>query len=331
MVAAGPRDPRGTARAQAGYAFAVPGYVSFASLLAAALLSPPEPAGTVPRDVPGLHNVVAFGPGFWSGGVPEGDDGFKALRSWGVRTIISVDGAAPDLERAEAHGIRYVHLPIGYNGFDDARKLHLARAVRDLPGPVYVHCHHGKHRSAGAAGAVAVTLGWLTPAEAVGRMRVAGTAPGYANLYACTAGARELPRADLDAAPAEFPAVTRPHGIVEAMVAVDLANDHLKAIERAGWAVPPHHPDLVPSAEAGTLADHLRLLADAPESRDRPAGYLALMRAGQEAAERLESGLASRPAADAARLSAEFRALQASCRECHAAHRDAERPRPSER
>ncbi|MBU6208995.1 MAG: hypothetical protein KGR22_03710, partial [Planctomycetes bacterium] len=63
-----------------------------------------------PLDLPGLHNLVAFHDDVWSGSVPEGDAGFDSLTSLGVRTIISVDGALPDLERARARGMRYVHL-----------------------------------------------------------------------------------------------------------------------------------------------------------------------------------------------------------------------------
>ena len=59
----------------------------------------------------------------------------------------------------------------------ERRKLEIARALqlaRDR-GAVYVHCHHGKHRSAGAAGAAAVTLGWSTTAQATERLKVSGT------------------------------------------------------------------------------------------------------------------------------------------------------------
>ena len=90
---------------------------------------PPSPQAQSPSDAPGLHNVVAFGPGCWSGSMPEGDAGFASLQSWGVRTVISVDGAVPDVARAARFGLRYVHLPIGYDGFDEARKLELVRAV----------------------------------------------------------------------------------------------------------------------------------------------------------------------------------------------------------
>jgi len=159
---------------------------------------PPTMADGAPRDLPGLHNVVAYHEGFWSGGVPEGQAGFDSLRSLGVRTVISVDGALPDLALAKAAGLRYVHLPIGYDGFDDARKAELVRAVRDLPKPLYLHCHHGKHRSAGAAATVAVSLGWMTNAEAAARMKVSGTAEGYKGLWACTAKAAPMMAAAID-------------------------------------------------------------------------------------------------------------------------------------
>lgn len=50
---------------------------------------------------------------------------------------------------------------------------------------------------------------------------------------------------------ANFPEVSRPDDVVAAMVVIDNAFEHLKAIEAAGWSVPKDHPDLVPAAEAG--------------------------------------------------------------------------------
>ena len=88
----------------------------------------------------------------------RGDGGFGYLQEQGVRTIISVDAAEPDVALAEAFGMRYVHIPIGYGAVDAKTKLKLTRAVRDLPRPIYVHCHHGKHRGPTAA-ALALVLG----------------------------------------------------------------------------------------------------------------------------------------------------------------------------
>ncbi len=288
----------------------------------------PKVSDNTPVDAPGLHNVVAFAPELLSGSVPEGDAGFDSLKSWGVLTIISVDGAIPDIERAKVRGMRYVHLPIGYHGFDEARKLELARAVRDLPRPIYIHCHHGKHRSAGAAGSVAVTLGWSTADDAVARMKVAGTAPAYEGLYRCTASASKVTDAVLATARTDFPEVSRPKGFVRGMVDIDIAWDNLKAVQRAGWVAPADHPDLVPAAEAGRLADTLRLLLDDARVKDMPDEFRSLLARNASEAQSLEELLAkgtptAKPSPEIAeRLNAISASVAATCKACHNAYRD---------
>ena len=305
-------------------------------LVVLALWAPPPPSMSddAAKDLEGLHNVVAYHEGFWSGGVPEGKAGFEQLRSMGVKTIISVDGAVPDLELAKSMGMRYVHLPIGYDGFDDARKAELVRAVRDLPKPIYLHCHHGKHRSAGAAAAVAVSLGWMTNEQAAARMKVSGTAAGYKGLWSCTAKAAPMAAAVIDAASASFPEVTRPESFVASMVAIDEAFDRLKLAEKAGWKAPADHPDLAPIADAGKLADLFRLVDEAslrkcsPEGADELKSWMArsataaaqleaaLERAGKTAPDGTEA--ASQRAAATALMAG----LAADCKACHAKYRD---------
>ncbi|HMQ14850.1 MAG TPA: hypothetical protein PKC49_02645 [Phycisphaerae bacterium] len=290
----------------------------------------PDAAGGTPADYPGVHNVVAYGEGLYSGSVPEGDGGFDTLAAMGIRTIISVDGARPDVERAERRGLRYVHLPIGYNGMDERRTLELARAVHDLPGPVYLHCHHGKHRSAGAAGAAAVTLGRLTIDEAVSRMKVSGTSPAYKGLYECVSVATVADRARLLSADDSFPRVWRTSGLVRSMVEIEQAWEHLRLIERAAWTTPRDHPDLVPAAEAGRLADLLRNLVEDESGRSRPAEYAEWMRESARLAAALEEGMvraqeapgASDGAISRAHLSRQLALITRSCKDCHARYRD---------
>src|SRR5262245_3837035 len=114
-------------------------------LLLTPLVIQPAPPGPVKVEAPGLPNVYRVTDRLYSGGSPVGDTGFASLQKLGIRTVISVDGVRPDVQRARKHGLRYIHLPIGYDGVPRAKALRLARAVRDLPGPVYLHCHHGKH------------------------------------------------------------------------------------------------------------------------------------------------------------------------------------------
>ena len=285
------------------------------------------------RDHAGLPNVVTYGGssgiGFYSGGAPEGDEGFESLRALGIKTIVSVDGALPDLARAKARGMRYVHLPIGYDGFDDARKAELVRAVRDLPKPIYLHCHHGKHRSAGAAATVAVSLGWMRNAEAAARMKVSGTAEGYKGLWACAAKASVMQAREIDAAPAEFPEVTRPGTVVAAMVAADEALERLRSVERNGWRAPAEHPDLAPAADAAAIAEVFRLLDAAGHldslCDDARADFRALLAANATQAGALE-GLLAAGSTDAERLGVAMKDLAAGCKACHLRHRDARLP-----
>jgi protein tyrosine phosphatase (PTP) superfamily phosphohydrolase (DUF442 family) len=304
----------------------------FALLLALACAASPEPVqprpqtiprpavdATAPADLPGLHNVVAYTDELYSGSQPEGP-GLETLADMGFRTIISVDGAQPAVESAEALGLRYVHLPIGYDGIDATRKLELARAVRDLPGPIYVHCHHGKHRSAGAAAAITLALGELDEAGAKARMKVSGTAADYKGLWAC---ASETPRADkatLDAASNAFPSRWKSTGLVQLMVDIDYALDNVKSVEKAAWSVPAEHPDLVPPAEVGRIAHYLRELEDDAEVKSKGAEFLASLRASRDAAEQLEKSLLDKATPEV--LAADMKKLVGSCKSCHVKFRD---------
>jgi hypothetical protein len=300
-----------------------PGGSSHAANGAVATIAPPAISDEKPRELPGIRNAVTFHEGFISGGAPEGDAGFETLAAMGVRTIISVDGAEPEVARAAAAGgMRYIHLPIGYNGMGEQRKLELVRATRDAirNGAVYIHCHHGKHRSAGAAATISASLGWLTPAEGVERMKVSGTAPAYTGLYACARDATILDAGTIDAVPASFPSISRPSGLVKGMVEMDEVFEHLRAVEGAGWAVPAEHPDLVPLAEAGRLADLHRMLAESAYAGRKPAEFRGMMLEAHARAQRLEDMIAA--GERRAALSAQFGLVASSCTECHARYRD---------
>ena len=49
--------------------------------------------------------------------------------------------------------------------FRRQRVEEIATAVQTLPGPIYIHCHHGKHRSPAASAAACVGAGLIEPAE----------------------------------------------------------------------------------------------------------------------------------------------------------------------
>ena len=150
-------------------------------LFAAAQDSQSSPAGlqeAVPKELPGLHNVHRATKIVYLGSEPHGEEAFISLKKLGVTTIVSVDGATPDVELAKKHGLRYIHIPTGYDGVDEVATKALTRVAWEIKTPLYVHCHHGKHRGPAAAAIVCLASGTLTHDQAIGLMKTAGTRQG---------------------------------------------------------------------------------------------------------------------------------------------------------
>jgi hypothetical protein len=285
--------------------------------------TPPDPAAV---QAAGLHNVYRITDKLYSGSSPDGEEGFRSLQKLGVKTIISVDGMRPDVDLAHKYGMRYVHLPFGYDGVPPEKGLRIARAVRDLPGPVYLHCHHGKHRGPAAAAVAHLCLDRTCSVEtAIAEMRRAGTDPRYKGLYAAP---RELERptaAQLDRVPAESPEVAPVPPLAELMVAVDEHWDNLKQIKSAGWGVPPGHPDLDPPHEALQLVEQYREAARLPRVQERPQDFRAWLTDAEGAGGDLEAALrrgGEKGSVDAPAAEQAFRRVEAACARCHAKYRD---------
>ena len=228
----------------------------------------PRTDGPSSQDYPALHNLLAVFPRIYSGGEPDGDAAFEALRKLGVKTIVSVDGARPDVARARKYGLRYVHIPIGYDGLPAKAAAALTRVVREAKAPIYVHCHHGKHRGPAAAAVACIASGDTDGARALKILEQAGTGKEYRGLWRDVAAFRPLPPQ------AKLPALEEAADVetlTAAMAEIDRAFDELKRSRRAGWGVPAEHPDLVPAAQATLLREQFhesaRLLADKRKTR----------------------------------------------------------------
>ncbi len=135
------------------------------------------------REQAGLPNLYQLHDRLYAGGRPDGLTAFQSLAALGVHTVISVDGAEPDVAAAVQAGLRYVHLPIGYDGIPRSRLVELSVAAQQLPGKIYLHCHQGLHRGPAAAVAVCQMEGTLAPGVASQLMQEMGTAPKYLGLY----------------------------------------------------------------------------------------------------------------------------------------------------
>jgi protein tyrosine phosphatase (PTP) superfamily phosphohydrolase (DUF442 family) len=278
------------------------------------------------RDDKHLHNVFRVHATVLSGGQPHGEGGFEALRELGVKTVISVDGARPDVELAKKYGLRYVHLPHGYDGVPEERARELAKAVRDLEGPVYIHCHHGKHRSPAAAAVACVAAGLIAPESALLILEVAGTSKSYRGLYQSAEEARQLDQKLLDELKVEFREVVDVPAMADAMVEIERHHDHLKQVGQNEWQLLADHPDVAPAHEALMLREHFTELLRTDEVQAEPARFQALMKEGEQRAQALEDLYrawdAKKPASGLKKLNAALEAVNQNCAACHKQFRD---------
>ena len=230
-----------------------------------------------------LENLFSIDGKVFSGSSPHDEQGFQELKALGVKTIISVDGRKPDVETARKYGMRYIHIPIGYDGTTLSNANRIAKAADTTGGMVYVHCHHGKHRGPAAVAVICESRGMWNTNQAEVWLKQAGTSPEYSGLYRMAATFRKSPEyANITSNFSERVAVS---GVVDAMVEIDLRWDHLKAVQKAGYKVSPDHPDLVPEKEAILLMEAYRELVRVNEAQELGADFIdRLKKAEQQAA-----------------------------------------------
>jgi protein tyrosine phosphatase (PTP) superfamily phosphohydrolase (DUF442 family) len=281
-------------------------------------------------DAAGVPNLIRLSDRIYQGAMPQGDAGFASLEKLGVKTVITVDGARPDLEDAHKHGIRYVHLPMGYDGMTREQALRVAKAVRDLPGPVYIHCHRGTVRGPTAAAVARLFLDdQCTVDQALQGMKLAGFDPHYTDLWAVPKELKRPTTKELDDVSGMFPESAPPPGLAGFMARVDTTFEHLQAIRKAEWKAPRDKPDLDPPHEALQLVEHFKELQRLPKTAERPEDFRAKLADAANRAQQFEEVLrvtaektVSSPDAEQA-----YKRLDAACLSCHAVYRDKPAPK----
>jgi hypothetical protein len=235
----------------------------------------------------------------------------------GVRVVVSVDGARPDVAGAKRHGLRYVHVPIGYDGVSDAALLKLA-AVEGLKGGVFVHCHHGRHRGPTAAAIMALSTGAWHTGQATDWQETAGTSKDYPGLYRAVQAFHVPDQEAVQVARGRLTAVSPPAGMVAVMVAVDHETEVLEGMKAAGWKAAPGNPDATPAGSARLLreqfAESIRL-GIGPES----AAFSVALQSAHDHVEAFEQALRT---GDEAQATQTWRQVREDCRTCHREWRD---------
>ena len=266
-----------------------------------------------------IHNGFRMGRKIISGSCPYGDAGFAALAVQGVKTIVDVDGAKPDADLAAKYGMRTVHIPVPYSGITRDEQLEIIRAVRDLDGPVFVHCHHGEHRGPTAAVLAAMALEGWTNEDGLEALGQAGTSKGYAGLWQDVREFKKPTAAEIDAADNKFPSSAPIPAIAESMVSIDGYFDSLKAVKAAGWKAPAAHPDVDPAHQALLLKEQFREIKRTPQVQAFPTDFMKHLDDAETAATALEAALRGE---DVAAKETAFKVMGENCGSCHKLYRN---------
>ncbi|MFN6303612.1 MAG: hypothetical protein ACK42H_15605, partial [Planctomycetota bacterium] len=275
-------------------------------------------------------NAIEVPGGLISGGLPESEQAFQELKQLGVKTIISVDGVKPDVQMAQRYGMRYVHIPHGYDGISESTLGKLTKAVSELPGPIYIHCHHGKHRSPTAAAAVCIALGSMEPDQALRILEFAGTNPSYKGLFQTVRTAKRIEPDELAKLQVDFPSVCDVSPLVDSMVALDDTFSKLNKWAQAGWKSKPDPstPSMDAAHEAVLLREHLEEMQRLEELSKYPVEFARILKESEQAAVFIESML--NPISGEIRLKPIHRkaldvnwtTIRSNCTSCHQQFRD---------
>ncbi len=292
--------------------------------------SPPthsaEPTNGVSKlSLNGIPNPIRIHSQVISGGLPDGDEAFKTLADLGVKTIISVDGMKPDIATAKRHGLRYVHLPHGYDGVPIVRVREIAKAIQELPGPVFIHCHHGKNRSPAAAAAACIVAGYVDKQDGLKILELAGTNTGYRGLFQSVIEARRESDTELQSMQVAFVESATLSPMTEAMIRIEKHFDRLKLLEKSNWNAIENHPDWHADHETLLLVEEYTELLRNDATRSQYPTMLSELFEAKTASEHFENCLkASSPIGTRidAKVADAFKSVTNSCVKCHQRFRD---------
>lgn len=257
-----------------------------------------------------LENLQRVSERIYCGAEPKDAKAFGDLARLGIKTVVSVDGIRPDIERAKRHGMRYVHIPIGYDGVDNTACASLTRLVREAEGPFYIHCHHGRHRGPAAAAIARVADGGQPGKAAVALLVRSNTDPKFVGLFRDVSNFKPT-KVPTDRLP-ELVAVAEVPSIAEQMAHADRLVDSLKAISKRGWV-----------AQLDDARSDAVLLEEAFHEMARTSLDDSALRSDLEKTEVLAKSLnKALSREDRTAIETSLHAILTRCTSCHQQHRD---------
>jgi len=269
-----------------------------------------------PESKPGLPRVLKVSDRIFTGYEPLGSEGFDSLKSLGIKTIISVDGAIPNVEAAKAHGIDYIHIPFGYDGVPEEAQKAIFEVMKNREGPFYFHCHHGQHRGPAAA-AIALRIDSGCSAEtAIGVLKTCGTGADYKGLYKSVSEFKTP--VDVTHLP-ELHEISKVEDLAGAMARIDRIWDRLLLLQKNNWQAPKDNPDLSAEHEALMLGESFRTAARLNVDKDGKEDMWLRIKETESFAFHLRDAF---KANDADGITARFTSIKSNCMNCHSQYRN---------
>ena len=265
----------------------------------------------LPMEHEHLARLLQISPDIYSGAQPKTDDAFRSLKELGIKTIVSVDAARPNEEAALAEGLRYIHIPIGYDAIPEAASLAYAQLMREVELPVFIHCHHGRQRGP-AASAIALRASTGCSSEAaLAVLHAAGTSKKYEGLWR---DVEAWTPSVIDAEPVVLSALHELPAFTVKMAGIDRTWDSIKQLREEDW----ESVSLVPQTQL--LLQQLQDCAG-----QIPAEHiqdLKLHRGLEDVVSFAEGLQRAAEALDKDSLEESYSDLRASCNDCHADYRN---------
>ena len=255
----------------------------------------------------------------YCGAHPTTEKAFAALAEQNIKTVVSVDGTKPKLSMAKRHGIRYVHIPIGYGKVNQKSLGTIARMASEVEKPIYVHCHLGKHRGPAVAAIASMEMEEINHQEAIKFLTMAGTDKKYVGLWeSVETHQRPIPTK----AWPRLVEVSKVDPFVSAMSKMIGPVEKLQAVETAGWSSKTNttnaeFQNFEPKHLAVLIKENFReAVRSNPNVDDKVfSGYLA---ESEKLSRQLEEKLDAKMHEDA---SAVLNSLLMNCARCHEEYR----------
>lgn len=267
-----------------------------------------------PHESHALHNLHQLTPDLYSAAEPVGDPAYAELAALGIKTVISVDGIAPNKQLAQRYGIEVVHIPTTYDGITETQSRALAHAMATMPRPIFVNCHHGKHRGPAALCVGAIGSGDITNTQAMEFMTISQTSPKYKGLWKAAETAKPLSDSELHDDSIVLVEAAVIDDFVEGMAELSRLGDLLNDCADNGFRAPENHPDLAPISLAGQIHNIFRDLEDDKETIEGGPKFLELLRNSRDLASMLEKQIERDEIKNANQT---IQLLFESCSDCH--------------